>query len=242
GPARAEHDRHVAGRRLHRFEVHVRLTDGLAREPLREAVVDDEAVVPAPAAAGIALLATAVLLDDHRDVQPDERADVGREHTVRRADQHELVDAGETADDLDHARVELADIAIEMREQLDLTLVVEGRQRIDCRIEPAPADRRCDLHAAFTAALRDAARRLRGVEQRFGIDLVRIREAGLLADDRAHADALVDAEHAFLDLAVLDGPAFVARALEVEIGVIELTRHELAHRAVEHGEVEPGGL
>src|SRR5690606_41727853 len=140
------------------------------------------------------------------------------------------------ADDLDDPRIELAHVTIQMGEQLDLALVVERRQRIDRRIERVPASRRRDLDAPFAAALRDASRGLRRVEQRLGVELIRVREAGLLADDRPHAHALVDAEHAFLYLAVLDGPALVARALEVQLTLVEPSRRELGHLAVEHAQ------
>src|SRR5690606_29059412 len=136
-------------------------------------------------------------------------------HAVGRTNQHELVDAGDAADDLDHARIELANIAIEIREQLDLLRVVERRQRVDCGIERMPAHAARHFHATLAAATRDAACRGGRIEQRRDVELIGIRETGLLADDRPYADALIHAEDAFLDVAVLDGPALVARRLKI---------------------------
>src|SRR5690606_9937922 len=218
------------------------LPNRFAREALRQPGPDDQAEISSAAATRIALLAAAVVLDDHRDVEPHERTNVRGEHTLGRADQHELVDAGAAADNLDHTRIELTAIAVEIRAQLDLLRVVEGRQRIDRGIERMPAHAARDLHAAFTAAARDSARRRRRIEQRRDVELIRIREAGLLAGDRADADPLIDAEDPFLHVAVLDGPAHVAGRLKVQIAVIEPMRHELRERAIDVREAEPGGL
>src|SRR5690606_13825777 len=208
----------------------------------RQPGADDHAEIPSAAAARVALLAAAFVLDDHRNVEPHERTHVGGENAVGRADQHELEHARDASDDLDHARIELPAVAIELREQLDLFHVFERWQGIDRGIERVTAHAARDFHSTLAAASRDPARRLRRVEERRDVELVGIGEARLLADDRAHADALIDAENAFLDDAVLDGPALVARRLKVEVPVIEPMRHQLAERAIDDGEVEPGGL
>ena len=51
-------------------------------------------------------------------------------------------------------------------------------------------------------------------------DLVRIGEAGLLAGERTHADALLDAGAAVLDDAVLERPGLLVRELEVQVGEV----------------------
>ena len=65
GPARAEHDRHVAGRRVDGVHVHQRLAHGLARDLERPPSAVSELEIAAPAAACVALLAAAVVLDDY---------------------------------------------------------------------------------------------------------------------------------------------------------------------------------
>ena len=58
-------------------------------------------------------------------------------------------------------------------------------------------------------ALRDRARGAGCFQQRRQHDLVGIREAGLFAGHRAHADALLDRVVAFLDDAVLEHPGLL---------------------------------
>ena len=105
-----------------------------------------------------------------------------------------------------------------------------GRRR--GRAAPALAARR-GLDSSGLSGRRDRARRLGRVLQRVEADLVGVGEGGLLARDRAHADALLDVEAAGLDDALLQAPALVARVLEVEVGVVDLARGERAEHALE---------
>ncbi len=84
------------------------------------------------------------------------------------------------------------------------------------------------LHLAAAAVLRDGAGGAGGLDQRRQRDLVRVGEAGLLAADGAHADALIDAERALLDDAVLEAPGLGAGGLEVHVREIESAIHELS--------------
>ena len=79
------------------------------------------------------------------------------------------------------------------------------------------------------------------LEQRRQDDLVRIREACLLAGERAHADALVDAVRAFLDDAVLERPGLLASQLEVRVGIVDGVAHDVAEHAGDRVFVEAGG-
>ena len=78
-----------------------------------------------------------------------------------------------------------------------------------------------DLDAAALARGCDRAHRARGVLQRRVGDVVAVGKRRLLAGHRAHADALVDREAAALDDAFFQAPAFVARALEIQVGVVD---------------------
>ena len=97
------------------------------------------------------------------------------------------------------------------------------------RPRPPVACQACTLPAR--AGARDGARGVRGLEQRRQHDLVGIGEAGLLAGERAHADALLDAVGAVLDDAVLERPGLLARELEIEVGVIDGVTHHVAEHA-----------
>ena len=95
-----------------------------------------------------------------------------------------------------------------------------------------------DLDASALPGRGDRSHRARRVEQRRLGDVVGVGERGLLARDRAHADALVDAEAAALDDAFLEAPAFAARVLEVEVGVVDAMRRDRRQRGGELALVE----
>ena len=104
GPAGAEHHAHLARGGRARVQVHERAVHGLVD------VFGDQGVVEncepeAPAAAGRAHFAPALLLGDHRDRQPHQRAHVGRERAVGARHQHHVVLARQARHDLYDARV-----------------------------------------------------------------------------------------------------------------------------------------
>ena len=72
----------------------------------------------ATAAAGVALLAAAVLLDDDADVEPHQRPHVAGERAVARHDQHDVVRRRQARHDLRDARIERARLAVDLLEQL----------------------------------------------------------------------------------------------------------------------------
>src|SRR5205807_9789837 len=77
GPARPEHDRHLAGRGGHRAEIDQRLAQRLVdlRSPIGR--IEVVLVADAPAGAVRSGLQPVAFADDDRDIQADERADVG---------------------------------------------------------------------------------------------------------------------------------------------------------------------
>ncbi len=81
---------------------------------------------------------------------------------------------------------------------------------------------------------------LGSLEQRGGIDLVGVREPGLLTADRAHAHALFDRMRAFLDDAVFHRPALATRVLEIEVAEIDARAEQRAEGAFEATGVEAG--
>src|SRR5690606_37370787 len=81
-----------------------------------------------------------------------------------------------------------------------------------------------------------------GLEQGVEADGIRIRERGLVADDGAHPDALVDRIAARLDDAFLEAPAFAAGVLEVQVGVVDTVVENLGERTLQVRFVEPGRL
>ena len=122
---------------------------------------------------------------------------------------------------------------------------VERGDRIHRRVEHAAAGQargRLQLDAAALPGGGDRAHGARRVHQRRLGDVVGIGEGGLLAGDGAHAHALVDAEAAALDDAFLEAPAFAARVLEVEVGVVDPVRGDRRQRAGQGRFAEAEGL
>ncbi len=82
GPARAEHDGHVARGRIDRLEIDERDAYRFAREAVGAPVFEQFPESITPAAARAAGFATAVLLGDHLHVDAHERANIRRERAV----------------------------------------------------------------------------------------------------------------------------------------------------------------
>jgi hypothetical protein len=221
GPARAEHHGHLARGRGARLEVGQRRLDGMV-DVLGDLLVVEVGQAEASTAAARAHLAAAVLLGDDGDRQPHQRPHVGRQRAIGARHQHHVVLAREAGHDLRHARVARAGQLLDLLEQLHLGGAVERGDGIEAGVERAARGdlARHGLHAAGAARGGDRAHGARRVEQRGLGDVVGIGEGRLLAADRAHADALVDAEAAGLDDAFLEAPALAAGVLEVQVGVV----------------------
>ncbi len=230
GPARAEHHRHGARGGRARFEVGEGLRDRLLGV-LVEHGIGEMRVVGAPAAAGGAAFAPAVLLGDHLHRQAHQRTHVGGELAVGPRDEHHLVFAAEARHHLRDARIARAALALDPLEQRDLFGGGERGDRVDRGIEGHRQLARAGFHDARLARIGDGARRLCRVLQGVEADLVGVGERRLLARDGAHAHALLDVEAARLDDAFLEAPAFGARVLEVKVGVIDFAHGERAEDA-----------
>jgi hypothetical protein len=134
-PARAEHDRHAAGRRRRRVEQHERLAHGLARVGLGLVALQEVFVAGARAAAGAGLLAPAVALDDHRDVHAHERPHVGAERAVARGHEHGLVRGREGDDHVRDRGVGRTRGGVGALEQRELLLGRQARERVARRVQ-----------------------------------------------------------------------------------------------------------
>ena len=231
GPARPEHDGHRAGRRRHRVEIDERAAHRFVHQLFPAIVLQEPREAVATAAAGIALLAPAVLLDDHRYVHAHQRPHVGGDRAVARHHQHDFVRAGQARHHLLDARIDATRFDVDLLEQLHLVGIAQTFERIDRQIQLMTGRRTPRLHRRVRTAARDRARRLRRFGQRRQHDLVRIREAGLLARQRTHADALLDAVRAVLDDAVFERPGLFAAQLEIQIGVVDAVTHDAAEHA-----------
>ena len=243
-PAVAQHHRHRARRRIDRFQIHQRLAQGFLAAALRAVAAQQFGVVVASAVAGAGRLAAAVLLHDHLGVEAHQRPDVAGNHAVAAGDEHRVDRGAERYRDLAHARVGGAQQPVDAAHRFEFFGVAVGVDRIGRDIQrlggghPGTHQRR---RGAAVAVAGDGFRGARSRQQRVGVDFVGIREAGLLAGDRPHADALVDRVRAVLDDAVLHRPAFAARVLEIEVAEIDARPQQQAETTFEGGIVQSGG-
>src|SRR5574340_1775949 len=128
GPARAEHDGHLAGRRRSRFEVGQRRVDRLV-DVRSELCILEVPEAEAPAAPARSDFAPPVGLGDHGDRQPHQRSHVGRTRAVGARDQHHVVLGRDPGHHLHHPRVARARHALDLLQQRDLLRAVEGGDR-----------------------------------------------------------------------------------------------------------------
>ena len=243
-PTIAQHHRHRAGRRVDRVQIHQRLAQGFLAAALRTVTAKQFGVVVTSAVAGTGRFATAVLLHDHLGVEAHERPDVACHHAVAAGDKDGVDRGAQRHRNLAHARVGGAQQSVDAAHRIEFRGVVVSVDRIGGGVQRlgrsrAGAGQRG--RGAAVAVAGDGFRGARSREQRVSVDFVGIRETGLFAGDRPHADALIDRVRAVLDDAVLHRPAFAARMLEIEVAEIDARPQQQAETAFEGGIVQSGG-
>ena len=148
GPTRAHHHRQGAGRRGDRLEVDQRLAQGLAGVAHGAILLEEIAIVGATAAAVAAAFASAVLFDDHADVETHQRTNVGGQRTVAGRYQDLLPDAGHAHRDLLDAGIERTGSGVDLLQQLDLLGAAEHVQRVLAGVQASRRHGLERLHAA----------------------------------------------------------------------------------------------
>ena len=243
GPARAEHHRHLAGRSRTRLEIGQgrlhRLVDILAHQ--RVVKIGQPKT---PTAAGRADLAATFLLGNDRQAQADQRPHVRSERAIGARHQDHVVLHGQAGHHLHDAPVLGLGQALDLLEQGHLGGAVERGDRIDTSVERAAGRhfdaRRCSsLDPALGPRRRDGAHRARGIEQAGPGDVVGVGKGGFLATDCAHTDPLVDAKGARFDNALFQAPAFAARVLKVQIGIVGAARADLGQSPAQMAALKP---
>ena len=240
GPARAEHDGHLAGRRRARFEVGQRGVHGLVDIALDHLVVEIAEAEAAAAAAGAdfaahspSIVCSAITVTDRRTSGRTSAASV----PSARATSTTSYSPASAGHHLHDARV-----------------LARARASRPSRAAPPSAccrawrsgrsartargwRRRCGFAPTLTrgsARRRRCVRTVRAASSSAASEMSsRVGEGGLLAGHGAHAHALVDAEAAALDDAFLQAPALAARVLEVEVGVVDAVRGDGLQRGAQ---------
>ena len=104
-PARSQHHGHGSGRSGNGLQVDQRLPHRFPRVPQGAIPVEEPTVADSAAATGTALLAAAVVFDDHAHVQPHQRSHVAGQCAIAAGDQDRVPHGGQADHDLGHARV-----------------------------------------------------------------------------------------------------------------------------------------
>ncbi len=157
GPARAEHDVHLAGGRRDGLEIDQRLADGIVDRAL-PGIGGDEALIALAAAIAVAAGFLAVAVADHdRDADAHHRPHVAIGFAVAAQNFDRLPGGGDARRNLAHARI------------LGAGIGVDGLQELRLRFEAGTGER-----AVLAIKLHIGARRRRGIM------------AGIAAFDRAH--------------------------------------------------------
>src|SRR5262245_20677553 len=232
-PARPEHDRHRAGRRVDRAELERSLARRLAAEPAPALFLQVEVERHAPAAAVRADLALAALLGDGGHVEPGERPDVADCPARGRGDQHDDFFARDRGDDLLHAGIGGARLGVDLPEQVELARELGGDGRLRQGVEIVrPASARQGQVPGGRAAIGDRARLARSLFQVLERDLVGVSVAGPCPRLRPNAGALAHVARGFLDRALLENQVLVDAVLEVDIGVVDPAEQVAAEDAL----------
>ena len=214
-----DHGHRPRGRRAG-ADVEQCLIDRLRRIVLQQRF-REVAIVEPPASSGHALLAPAVVLDDHVERQPHQRPYIGRDQPVAAGHENRLVLAGKRGGYLSHARIACARQTLQPFQQPDLGAIGERHDRIAGGVERSRVADALERGDGTLALLGDGAGRARGLGEGFEADVIGVGESRSLAGYRAHTDAAVDRERARLDDALLQAPRLDPRVLEVQVRIVD---------------------
>src|SRR5690606_26413368 len=224
------------GRCIDGVEIDNRLARRLVNGRLPGRFLKIEGVARAPAGAVGARLAPSVLLDDNRDVEADEGADIAGPLAARADNLDGLPRAGEGGGNLYNAAVARAGIGIYLGKRFDFDIKRNFAQRVFIAIKrPVGAGGR-QRHDAALAALHRLDG-FGGVADRPFAKLGRMGKARRLADDGAKAEALHRIETRALQPPVIEGEAFRLTIFEIELAIIRVREgapHLLFHLSPVH--------
>ena len=229
-PARAQNHRHGACRRRDGLEVDQRLADGLFGD-VAPPVALEQFVVPEPAAAAVrTLFATPVLLGDDTDVEAHQRTHVPCQRTVRPGHQDRFVGRCQADDHLADPRIPGARVGVDLPQQVDLGLGVQGRHRVPIVVQGGRLLALPRLYRALAPLRGNGARRAGCLQERRKHDLVGIGESGLVARHGPDPHALLLRMDAIADQPVFEHPGFVRQRLEIQVPGVD----SRTHQAIQH--------
>ncbi len=231
GPARAQHHRQCTGWRGNGFQVDQCLTQRFTGIAHGTVFSEEIAVVGTPTTTMTATLAATVLLDDHADIETHQRPYICRQAAIGGRHKDALPHTGHAHGHLLDTRVEGTGGRVDTLEQVDLLRTADHFQGVIRRVQLGHVLGAERLHRAVLAGTGNRARRTGSEAKGFKGNSVAVGKAGLFTGLRAHTDALVKVETAFLDDAVFESPRLGNLALEIQIGRVDARPGQIT----EHG-------
>ena len=151
GPAGAEHHVHLAGRRRHRFQIDHGLADRAIGRLAPRFCLDEARIAFAPAVPSTAALLPVALAGDDGNIDAHQRPDVAIALAVGADDFDHLPGRAEADRHLPHPRILVADVSVDLGQQLYLGFEPRRIQRIVVAIKSAhwyaPAPPRTSRHS-----------------------------------------------------------------------------------------------
>ena len=179
------------------------------------------------------MLTAPVFLDDDADIQPDQRSDIGCQGAVRGCDQNEVLTAAQADNDLLDAFVQCAGFLVNITDQCRLLCVLNTRDRVKCGVQVLPFAARPCLHGLHLTLSRNRTCGSGGTFESGQHQFIGIGKAGFFAAHCTDADTLIQVEAACLDDTVLYRPAFLAANLKIQVGDIDVSRHDGSERSAQ---------
>jgi len=129
---------------------------------------------------------------------------------------------------LRHPRILGACQRLQTFEQSDLAGCVERSERVLWHIQAMPAASLQRRHAPLLPGRCNRPHCRGGIAEGLDADIVGVGKSRFFPRQGAYADPLVDVETASLDDSLLEAPGLGTAVLEIEVGIIDLVRHDLA--------------
>src|SRR5882757_11475163 len=142
---------------------------------------------------------------------------------------------------MDDPRIQLAGLAIDAFQPLDLLLVRQSDTGIAGQVQRMSELRLPGTDLPVTTLNGNGTCRPRRLFERGQHNLIGVGETGLLTGQRPHAHALLDAGAAVLHDAVLERPGFLVRKLEIQVGEIDGMCQDFAEYLVQATVVQTAG-
>lgn len=177
-----------------------------------------------------AALTTPLLLDDDTDIETHQRTDIRTQAAIQCRDQNTFPDPGQADCDLLHARIERPRGAVDTLQQGHLVCPRQYIQRIVRRVQRTERRHLGGLHPPLLPGPGNRTGGTRCLAQGGQLNTVAVGKTGFFTGQRAHTNALVEVETAFLDDTVFEHPALGNLTLEIQVAGIHARPGQLTEQ------------